>query len=243
MLIKKCRGQARIASAGMRSLSPICFITSTGHNFADISGYIKSLVLPALESGIRWIQYRDKDRNRREIYSIALRLREITGEFSACLIINDHADIALAVDADGVHLGQDDLPLREARKIMGTKVIGISTHTVAEAIEAERGGADYIGFGPIFHTTTKDAGFPKGAESITEIRNAVKIPVIAIGGIKPDNLELVLGAGCSGVAVSSGISAGDVRTNVKAFLSRTTSGQRGIQVECENSLDKGQVII
>ena len=167
---------------------------------------------------MRWVQYRDKDRTAKELYAIAFRLREVTGRYNARLIINDRTDIALAVDADGVHLGQEDLPLSEARKIMGKRIIGISTHNVAEAVEAEKGGADYIGFGSIFPTDTKDVGAIQGVDPIRAIKQAVGIPVIAIGGIKVDNAGLVLGAGADGVAVSSGLTTGDLTRNAAAFL-------------------------
>lgn len=174
-----------------------------------------------LESGIRCIQYREKNKTKKEKFYEALRLREITKRHDALLIINDHADIALAVDADGVHLGQDDLPLREARKIMGGRIIGISTHNIPEATEAEKGGADYIGFGPIFHTTTKDAGEPRGVDVLEQITKSVEIPVLAIGGINPGNAGPVFGTGCAGVAVSSGVLEGDIRENAKKILYKT----------------------
>jgi thiamine-phosphate pyrophosphorylase len=147
-------------------------------------------------------------------------------------VVNDYADIALAVGADGLHVGQDDLPLECAKKIMGDKIVGLSTHSLEQALEAERLGADYIGFGPIFHTSTKDAGVPRGAEAVREIKAAVSIPVIAIGGITAGNAAGVFAAGCDGVAVSSGIGSGDVRGNVAALLSRIgtvrkTSQRRG----------------
>ena len=121
-------------------------------------------------------------------------------------IVNDHADIAKAVDADGVHLGQDDLPVEYGRKVLGEgKLIGISTHSVEQAREAEAAGADYIGFGPLFPTTTKDAGSYQGAEKLRLLRNAVTLPVLAIGGITPDNLAEVMQAGADGVAVISAV--------------------------------------
>ncbi|MCL6572520.1 MAG: thiamine phosphate synthase, partial [Bacillus sp. (in: Bacteria)] len=101
-----------------------------------------------------------------------------------------------------VHLGQEDLPLKEARKIMGNKIIGISTHNLQEAIEAEKGGADYIGFGSIFPTTTKDDAVVQGLDALKRVKDSVNIPVIAIGGINTDNVKSVLDAGCDGVAVS-----------------------------------------
>lgn len=198
--------------------SPICFITgasSSGSPDADVS------VL--LESGIRWVQYREKNKTKKDMLYEALRLREIAGKYDACFIVNDHVDIALAVDADGVHLGQDDLPLAEARKIMGNRIVGISTHSLDEALSAERGGADYIGFGPVFLTTTKDAGAPKGVDVLRQIKDSVSIPVIAIGGIKAGNIQSVLGAGCYGVAVSSGLLKGDIKENAKRLISAASS--------------------
>lgn len=132
----------------------LCFITD--RTFTSLS--FSELVTGVLAAGVTFVQYRDKGRTRRGIYEEALRLRELTLRSGATLIVNDHADIALAVGADGVHLGQDDLPLKEARRIMGSRIVGISTHSLEEAVAAEAGGADYIGFGPVFQTVTKDAG-------------------------------------------------------------------------------------
>lgn len=171
----------------------------------------------ALEAGAGWIQYREKERTRREIYHEATKLRALTAEYGATLVVNDHADIALAVDADGVHLGQDDLPLKEARRILGNRIIGISTHSLTQAVEAEKGGADYIGFGPVFLTTTKEAGEPKGLEMVSLIRRAVEIPVVAIGGISAENLSRVLKAGADAVAVASAVLRGDISENVRSF--------------------------
>jgi thiamine-phosphate pyrophosphorylase len=194
----------------MKCITTLCFVSAPNE-------LIKTVTL-LLEHGIRWIQYREKRKSRREIYLEALRLREITRQFEACLIINDYPDIALAVAADGVHLGQDDLPLTEARHIIGSKIVGISTHTADQAFEAEKGGADYIGFGPVFFTMTKDAGTPKGIDSLKRVKEAVKIPVIAIGGITADNIGSVLKSGCDGVAVSSGLLTEDIVDNVRKFM-------------------------
>ncbi|HUO78020.1 MAG TPA: thiamine phosphate synthase [Thermodesulfovibrionales bacterium] len=172
----------------------------------------------ALEAGAGWIQYREKEKTRREIYGEAIRLRELTTEYGAALVVNDHTDIARAVGADGVHLGQDDLPLKEARRIMGDRIVGISTHSLPEAMDAERNGADYIGFGPVFVTTTKDAGEPRGLEMLGRIRKAVKIPVVAIGGISEESLPLVLNAGADAVAVASAVLRGDISENVRSFM-------------------------
>lgn len=194
--------------------SPLCLITDR-----NICGRTPAeMALAALEAGASWIQYREKERPRKEIYREALRLREMTADFGAVLIVNDYADIALSVEADGVHLGQDDLPLREARKIMGERLIGISTHSLDEALEAAAGGADYIGFGPVFPTKTKDAGEPKGVGMLREICGNAGIPVVAIGGISKNNLDEVLAAGADAVAAASAILRGDIAGNVGFFL-------------------------
>jgi len=135
-------------------------------------------------------------------YELAGMVKRSGGLF----IVNDHADIAKAVDADGVHLGQDDLPLEYGRKILGRdKLIGISTHSVEQAREAEAAGADYIGFGPLFPTKTKEAGPHQGVEKLRLLRNAVSLPVLAIGGIRPDTLAEVMQAGADGIAVISAV--------------------------------------
>ncbi len=188
----------------------ICFITD---------GSDEEAVLTILKSGIRWIQYRGKGRTKKEMFDKALRLRKITKNFDACFIINDYVDIALAVDADGVHLGQEDLPLKEARKIMYNKIIGISTHNLHEAIDAEKGGADYIGFGSIFPTATKNDAIVQGLDALRKVKDSVKIPVIAIGGINTDNVRSVFDVGCDGVAVSSGLLRGNIKENARRFLS------------------------
>jgi thiamine-phosphate pyrophosphorylase len=195
-------------------LGGLCFITERKASNLPYS----DMVLRALRAGVRWVQYRDKDRTRREIYGESVRLRSITTNFEAALVVNDHPDIALAAEADGVHLGQEDLPLRKARKIMGAKIIGISTHSLAQAEDAEKGGADYIGFGPVFHTVTKDAGSPKGIKMLREVKKNLRIPVVAIGGITLKNLRLVLGTGVDAVAVASAILRGDIEENARKFM-------------------------
>jgi len=195
-------------------LKGICFVTD--RKYCGLSFY--DMTEAVLKAGIRFIQYRDKDRTRREIYEEAARLRELTRPFGATLIINDHADIARCVDADGVHLGQEDLPLKEARKLMGKKIIGISTHNLAQAKEAEQGGADYIGFGPIFHTTTKDAGAPRGVDSIGSIKQNVSIPVVAIGGINMENIKEIFRVGADAAALATAICRGNAAENAKRLV-------------------------
>ena len=173
----------------------------------------------AISAGIKTVQLREKQMSKKDIYKEALKIREITSAHKVTLIINDYIDIALALGADGVHLGQEDMPVREARKIMGKKkIIGISTHTKKQAVTAQNEGADYIGFGPMFHTTTKNAGRPRGIRTLREIKKYVSIPIVAIGGIKWDNVNQVLDAGADAVAVASGILTGNIKMNIKKFF-------------------------
>jgi thiamine-phosphate pyrophosphorylase len=163
-------------------------------------------MLTAAAAGVRFFQYRSKNGSRRQIFETARELAVHARAKGLLFLVNDHADIAVAAGADGVHLGQEDLPIREARKLAGTQaIIGISTHSREQAIAAAEAGADYIGFGPIFPTASKDAGSMQGTARITMIRQAVSIPVIAIGGINLENAGAVMQAGAHGVAVISAI--------------------------------------
>lgn len=174
----------------------------------------------ALAAGVKFIQYRSKSGTRKDIYGTSLLLARIARNAQARFIVNDHADIAAAVDADGVHLGQEDLPIEFARKLLGNnKLIGISTHGLEQAVAAESAGADYIGFGPIFPTTTKDAGQLQGIRNISIIKQAVTLPVIAIGGINLSNVQDVIRSGAAGVAVISAIlSAGNITAAAGSML-------------------------
>lgn len=161
-----------------------------------------------LAAGVRFYQYRSKNSPRRYLYEISVLLARIARDAGALFIVNDHADIAAAADADGVHLGQDDLPLECSRKVLGAgKIIGVSTHSIAQARAAEAAGADYIGFGPIFKTSTKDAGQTQGIGNLTLIKQSVALPVIAIGGINEANVQFVAQAGADGAAVISAVLA------------------------------------
>jgi thiamine-phosphate pyrophosphorylase len=195
----------------------ICFITDRTQCAYSCS----KMVRMALKAGIRWVQLRDKSMSRRDLFEEAVKLRDITREHGAFFVVNDYADIAAAVDADGVHLGQDDLPVAEARRVLGAgKVIGISTHSEAEALEAEAQGADYIGFGPVFRTETKDAGAPRGSGVLGSVRKKVRIPVVAIGGIGPEELEEVVASGADAVAVASAILRGSINRNAAGMIER-----------------------
>lgn len=164
-------------------------------------------VREAIKGGANIIQYREKEIPLRDMLKTAANLREITRNAGATFIINDRVDVALAVNADGVHLGQEDMPIETARKLLGDdKIIGVTVHNAEEAAEAEERGADYIGLSPIFATSTKsDAGNAVGTEMIKKIKEKVKIPLVAIGGINEDNLSSVIKAGADGAALISAI--------------------------------------
>ena len=176
-----------------------------------------------LAGGVKLVQLRAKELSSADFFSLAKEARQLTREAGAFFIVNDRSDIALACNADGVHLGQDDLPLHAARKLLGSdKVIGISTHDLDQARSAELNGADYIGFGPIFGSTTKDTGYsPRGLEMLREVCEAVKISVVAIGGITETNVAQVWEAGADSVAIISDlIGAEDVAGKAKRILAQ-----------------------
>ena len=157
--------------------------------------------------GIRLFQYRNKTGSMQEVFAKARVLRAVAAKAGALFIVNDRCDVAMAVEADGVHLGQEDLPLELARAIMGPhKIIGISTHRPDEVMHATRGGADYLGYGPLFPTTTKESGVPPvGLAGLRRIRGLTSLPVFAIGGITLDSLETIAASGANGVAVASAV--------------------------------------
>ncbi len=174
-----------------------------------------------LKGGARLIQLRAKEMGSKELFHLARQARELCHESGCLFIVNDRVDIALACQADGVHLGQEDLPLEVARKLMGReKIVGVSTHDLAQAREAERGGAAYIGFGPIFGTATKETGYnARGLETLREIRQAVRIPIVAIGGISEDNVARVWEAGADSAAMISDLMrAEDVEGKARRIL-------------------------
>lgn len=147
-----------------------------------------------LRAGVRIIQYREKHKEKsiRSMYEECLKLREITRNHNALFIINDFVDLALLVDADGVHVGQDDLPVPAVRQLVGDKIIGLSTHSPEQAKQAMELGADYIGVGPIFETRTKDdVCEPVGLDYLDYVTSHFTIPFVAIGGIKTHNIEEV----------------------------------------------------
>lgn len=172
-----------------------------------------------IAGGARIIQLREKDLSKRELYHLAQAFRKITAEASILLIINDHLDIALAIDADGVHLGQDDLPIEAARELAPQLILGASTHSVEEAAEAEKGGADYINIGPIFLTKTKEkAARFLGPEAIPEISSSVNLPFTVMGGIDVGNIDRVVAQGAKRIAMVTAITkAPDIAQMVRSL--------------------------
>ncbi len=167
------------------------------------------IVRAAIRGGVDVVQLRGKELSAREQLAIGQQLRTVTRDAGVLLIVNDRVDLALALDADGVHVGQDDLPAAIARQILGpAKIIGVSAATVAEAAAARAASADYLGVGAIYGTATKaDAGAATGPALISTIQAAVNLPIVGIGGIHAQNAAAVIAAGAVGVAVVSAIIA------------------------------------
>ena len=168
----------------------------------DLPGKVEA----AIQGGVTLVQLREKEADSRKFLDTALRVREVTERYRVPLIINDRIDIALACDAAGVHLGQQDIPCAIARKILGpNKLIGVTAKTVKQALQAEQDGADYLGCGALFPSGAKPEAQPMTLSTLSEILAAVHIPVTAIGGISAENVHLPVEAGANGVAVVSAI--------------------------------------
>jgi thiamine-phosphate pyrophosphorylase len=170
---------------------------------------LPAVVADALHGGLRAVQLREKDLTAAQLFKLAAELRQLTREYGAKLLINDRIDVALAVAADGVHLGKAGLPVSEARRILGSKrLIGYSAHSTDEALQAQLGGADFVTFGPVYHTPSKaQYGEPLGLSALAETTRVVSIPLFALGGVKMSSVAEVLAAGAYGVALISAIMA------------------------------------
>ncbi|MGB3093103.1 MAG: thiamine phosphate synthase [Candidatus Zixiibacteriota bacterium] len=171
---------------------------------------VEDVVRQTIEGGAQMIQYRDKDSGDADFLSMASKLRAVCKERGVPFIVNDRTGIALEVDANGVHLGQKDLSINEARKILGPAgIIGKSASTIDQAKKAEKEGADYLGFGPIFETLSKEIAEPIGLSIVPEARHSLRIPFYLIGGITKDNLDQIIEAGATRIAVISAVVLSD----------------------------------
>jgi thiamine-phosphate pyrophosphorylase len=191
------------------------FITDAGLSKRGNASDVKN----AIESGVSIVQYRNKIAQTRAMYEEAVELRKICKN-KVLFIINDRVDISLSVGADGVHLGQEDMPYETARKLLGKKkIIGVTVHDLAEAIMAEKKKADYIGVSPIFATATKeDAGEPCGVAVVRDIKKKCKLPIAAIGGINLSNAKEVIAAGADAIcAISAVVTKDDVKKEIEKF--------------------------
>ena len=165
-----------------------------------------NIIEEAIKGGTTIVQLREKTASTKEFYELALKVKEITSKYDVPLLINDRIDIALAVDSEGVHIGQDDMPAVVAREIIGKeKILGVSASTVEEAKKAETDSADYIGSGAVFPTATKDDADSVSKEELKEIVDSIDIPVVAIGGITIENANTLKGSGIAGFSVVSAI--------------------------------------
>jgi len=204
--------------------SPFSF-PSPLYTIADTLGRLELSFVEITEKlcagGAKILQLRAKDLPSRDFLVLAQEVRKICRRSGCLLIVNDRADIALTIDADGVHVGQEDLPLKAARKVLGpNKIIGVSTHDLQQARAAEHDGADYVGFGPMYGTTTKATGYTaRGLDQLREIRAMVRLPIVAIGGITTERALATLTAGADAVAmISDLILAKNIIAKVRATL-------------------------
>ena len=184
-------------------------------------------VRSAIKGGVKIIQYREKNASSKQLLKQAKEIKNLCRKNGVIFIVNDRVDIALAADADGVHLGQDDMPCQSARKLLGkNKIIGLSADSVKAALMNQNLGADYTGIGPIYHTTTKKINNPIGLEPIKELKKRLKIPFVAIGGINESNIDDVLKAGAKNIAMISAIAAkDDVENSVRQFIDKINSSK------------------
>ena len=176
----------------------------------------------ACRSGVTIVQLREKNLTTNQYYQLAKEVKEITDAYQVPLIIDDRLDVCLAVDAAGLHIGDDELPVSVARKVLGPeKILGVTAKTVKRALEAEEGGADYLGTGAIFPTTTKENAPITLISTLKTICQRVAIPVVAIGGLTSENIDQLIGTGIAGVAVVRDLmQAEDIESKTQAFLTK-----------------------
>lgn len=187
----------------------------------SLESFLKK-VETACRSGVTIVQLREKNLTTNQYYQLAKQVKEITDAYQVPLIIDDRLDVCLAVDASGLHIGDDELPVSVARQVLGPeKILGVTAKTVKRALEAEEGGADYLGTGAIFPTTTKENAPITLISTLKTICQRVAIPVVAIGGLTSDNIDQLIGTGIAGVAVVRDLmQAEDVEAKTQAFLTK-----------------------
>ena len=187
----------------------------------SVESFLKK-VETACRSGVTIVQLREKNLTTNQYYQLAKQVKEITDAYQVPLIIDDRLDICLAVDAAGLHIGDDELPVSVARQVLGPdKILGVTAKTVKRALEAEEGGADYLGTGAIFPTTTKENAPITLISTLKTICQTVAIPVVAIGGLTSENIEQLIGTGIAGVAVVRDLmQAEDIEAKTQAFLKK-----------------------
>jgi thiamine-phosphate pyrophosphorylase len=204
----------------MKTPLPHLYLITDRQQLADKDQFLE-IIAELLQAGVKMIQLREKDLSAAELYPLAKSLRKMTHHHNCRLIINDRIDLALAVKADGVHLGNHSLPINVARKILGSRfLIGASTHSAAEVESASRQGADFVTYGPIYFTPSKAGyGNPVGVESLHDVATVSSIPIYALGGIKEDNARTTLEAGAHGIAVISALLSAPSPTRAYKSLS------------------------
>ena len=203
----------------MKNFDPTLYFITDSTNYAEEEFLFR--VEQALKGGATLLQLREKEKSTREYIELAEKVHAITQKYNVPLIIDDRVDVALAIDAEGVHVGASDMPIATARKLMGEdKIVGATAKTVPWAKEAYEQGADYLGVGAIYPTTTKVVTVLTSTETLDAITKAVPVPVNAIGGLNKDNLDILKGIGISGICVVSAImKSDDPKTEAETLLS------------------------
>lgn len=225
------RATMEAARYATQSISPVFVLASSFYAIVDpYAGHEPvQLAKLLLGGGAEVLQLRLKQASGREFLAKARQIASLCRGCGALFIVNDRADVALLAGADGVHLGQEDLPLEAARKLLGSsRLVGISTHSIQQAVEAERDGADYIGFGPLFAGGARNTATGQGLDLLRQVRASVKLPIVAIGAITEERLPEVLAAGADAAAIISDVvTAPDVRAKVRSIVTQCAAREAG----------------
>ncbi|MBI5326967.1 MAG: thiamine phosphate synthase [Deltaproteobacteria bacterium] len=211
-----------------------CYLITDRHQTGG--RLLAAVIEEALKGGIKAVQLREKDLNANELFELAQSIKKLTSQYGAKLFINDRIDIAIAVEADGVHLGQKGFSAKDVKRIFPKSIVCVSTHSLKEAKKAEQDGADLITIGPLFYTPSKVRyGEPLGVDIIRRVKAEIKIPVFAIGGIKKNNIKDAMGAGADGVAlISAIIGAENVRKAVMEIEKSVRESKNRLKLQSHN---------